>query len=261
MKNTLAIFLALIMILSVSLVACNNNATTNGGNGGGIEDDDDDSGLVAGNKGDKNDEEDGNGDGGNGGNGGNVPSDSDWVTTTAKVYAMADQINLRTSPDTSASSKKCQVNRGTELNVIAKSVQLDDYDKPVWYKISYTLGTETLELYVSGAWVEDSLEDTQFVDCEKTALVMKDNDQRWQVNLRSDPAVTDATLTNVLITKDNATTAGELKKVAESKTGLWFKVEFDSNNDGTAEIYYIKMISSTREYFGLSSGSQGGGNG
>ena len=52
MKKILAIFLVLVMLLSVALVSCNNKSGTSGTTG-----DDDDGGLVAGNKNNKDDED------------------------------------------------------------------------------------------------------------------------------------------------------------------------------------------------------------
>ncbi|MBE6577786.1 MAG: hypothetical protein E7653_06580 [Ruminococcaceae bacterium] len=243
MKKILAIFLVLIMILSVALVSCKNDTAGTAGTTG----DDDDGGLVA-NKNNKDDDDENKG-----ADEGDVPPASAWVTENmpAKVYTMAS-VNLRTETVVKDTTIHTTVPVSTELTVLAMSSDKDSIEKPLWYKISY----DSKELYVSGAWVSSNIEDTQFNSCDPVDLITLETYKDSTIYLRSLPAVAESTQKTSLKRADM--TDGKLKKVGESKTGLWFEVEYDLDNNGKAEKYYIKMTSEIRKYFGLPTGSTGG---
>ena len=251
MKKTLAIFLALIMILSVALVACKSKTTSSNTN-----EEEESNEFVVQNKNDTSDTSDGTDDEGN--------NTVEWITNgiPSTVYTMAN-VNIRSEANDKSSSVIATVTLGTPLQVVAQSSEKDAYDVAKWYKVSY----EGVERYVSGAWVSSNVNDTKFVDCTPEKLVIKDSgiaNSPYQVNLRSLPAVTTSTVVKTLTHKE-ATSNGELTKIAASESGLWFKVKYDVNGDGDTDdaedIGYIKMTSTIREYFGLATSSGSTGNG
>ena len=237
MKKILAIFLVLIMVLSVALTSCDKDKTP------AAPADDDDSDFVAVGGNDNNGGDDNSGD-----NTGDTTPQSDWNNVSYAVYAMTT-LKIRSSTSTSSDvNLVATVTRGTDLNAIAVSTKLDSIDKPEWYKIMYN----NQECYVVGAFVTTNFNDTQFESCTPEVLTIKDSgdvNSPYRVTLRTVPGVTDDTYKETL--NREKTSAGQLKKVGANKSGTWFMVEYDSNADGTPETYYIKMTQSIRNYFGL----------
>lgn len=252
MKKLLAIFLALIMILSVALVACNKKTETTSSN----NDDDSDDDFVVQTKDTESDTDDDNDD----------DDDDDkatgtWLTTDipSKVYTF-DDVNIRSEMSMSSSAVIKTLDIGTELQVVAAYSKIDEYDVPLWYKVNY----EGAERYVSGAWVTANKDDTVFSECTPEILVIKNSGNSsspHNVNLRTDPALAESTLTNIVLSHVEATSAGELKKVGSNTSGSWFIVEYDSDKNGTPERYYIKMSAEVRGCFGLPTNSGSSGNG
>lgn len=235
MKKTLALLLALIMMLSVSLVACNNNSNNDGGNDDGIEDDDGFVGLGTTPVTDETDDETGNNLGG-------------WESVSVTVYVLANNLNIRSAADADDSSILGKASIGNSFVATAAD---DD-----WYKITY----EGKEAYINAAYVTTNQAEAEFVDCTPEAIKIKNTvvdadatkefDKYAKVNLRTDPVVHETTATTtVLIYSD--TTNGELMKVAANKAGTWYKVTYKDNT------YYI--ASGSFKYFeGYTGGSSGG---
>lgn len=254
MKKTLAILLALIMILSVSLVACTDNATT-GGNGGGDNGglDDDDGGLVAGDWGD--DDGDGtvggnngnDGDGsGNTGNGGNTSADGE-VACDKTVYPMC---NMVMREDSTTSNKKTTVSNKQALK--ATAVIYNDEDEAEWYKISYQDKT----YYINAYYVTENLAEATFTDLEESAqftLTVKETAKEG-VNIRKYPAL-DPELTSEekMTVNYDKTKDSPLTVIAKNGTGNWFKVKYNG-----AE-WYLKIVEETAKWLdGLDSGANPG---
>lgn len=234
MKKTLALLLALIMMLSVSLVACDN-----GNNAGNNDDDfDDDDGFV----------------------GIQTPTTDDtdaetgknntgaWEEVNVTIFVLANNLNIRSAADSDDSVILGKASIGNSF--VATAADKD------WYKITY----EGAEAYVNAAYVTTNQAEAEFVDCTPEAIKIKntvvdpnattDIDKYAKVMLRTDPVVNDKTATNnVLIYTDTAN--GELVKVAANKAGTWYKVTYKNNT------YYI--ASGAFKYFeGYTGGSSGG---
>lgn len=237
MKKILAIFLALVTIMSVALVACDkNNGGTTGGNSN--DDDDDDIFVTQGNNKETSDT-DSKG----------TNNSSGWQEVSVTIYAMG-VVNLRS-----------EANRSDDSNVLAKttigqslSATAKDED---WYKVSYN----NQEAYISADFVTTNKAEATFVSCTETVLKVKqeivnqnastDYDKYCKVNVRTDPVVDSATETkHVLIYSDTAN--GELKLVGKNETGSWWKVTYKDNT------YYIAS-GSFKWFEGYSSSSGNGG--
>ncbi len=234
MKKTLALLLALIMMLSVSLVACDNGNDV-GNNGDDFEDDDGFVGITTTPNTDETDAETGKNTGA-------------WEDVNVTVYVLANNLNIRSAADSDDSVilGKADINN----SFVATAADKD------WYKITY----EGAEAYVNAAYVTTNQAEAEFVDCTPEAIKIKntvvdpnatkDLDKYAKVMLRTDPVVDDKTATNnVLIYSDTAN--GELVKVAANKAGTWYKVTYKDNT------YYI--ASGAFKYFeGYTGGSSGG---
>ena len=107
MKKYLAFLLVLVMILSVSLVACSKK------NQEPADDDDDGWGNGGNNTSSTEsiDENDGNNDNGDG----NTPSNNDWREASGKVYVAMNDVNLRYQANANSGVYK-KVNQKTELD-------------------------------------------------------------------------------------------------------------------------------------------------
>ena len=234
MKKTLALLLALIMMLSVSLVACDNGNDV-GNNGDDFEDDDGFVGITTTPSTDETDAETGKNTGA-------------WEDVNVTVYVLANNLNIRSTSDADDSVILGKASIGNSFVATATD---DD-----WYKITY----EGAEAYVNAAYVTTNQAEAEFVDCTPEAIKIKntvvdpnattDLDKYAKVMLRTDPVVDDKTATNnVLIYSDTAN--GELVKVAANKAGTWYKVTYKNST------YYI--ASGAFKYFeGYTGGSSGG---
>ena len=227
MKKILAIFLALITVLSITLVACNKDNTTKGNN---TDDDGDDGDLVVGSQSTGDSDQDGSD---AGSDSGNTPSGS-WETVTYSVYTMA-KATLREDASLKASDAGT-VDANTTLQAVAKSNS--------WYKVSYN----NRELYIHADLVTTNASTAKFsvlATADQVTLKVKDSgdsDKPYTVNLRKAPVVSDdiATIEHTIDHTDTAN--GELKKVGVNETGNWYIVEYKG---GT---YYLKINSSTSAY-------------
>lgn len=226
MKKILAIFLALITVLSIALVACNKDNTTRGDN---TNDDDGDGDLIVGSQSTGDSEQDGSDAGSDSG----TPSDS-WETITYSIYTMA-KATLREDASLKATDAGT-VEANTTLQAVAK--------KNNWYKVSYN----NRELCIHADLVTTNASTAKFsvlATADQVTLKVKDSgdsDKPYTVNLRKAPVVSDdiATIEHTIDHTDTAN--GELKKVGVNETGNWYIVEYKG---GT---YYLKINSSTSAY-------------
>ncbi len=239
MKKILAIFLALIMILSITLVACQKNtATTSGGNA----DDGNDDGVEFEAQGNKKDTSDTskNTDNKTGG----------WEAAAYTVYSMVNNLNVRSSTSTSDNSNVLgKLNIGEKVDATERN---DD-----WYTVTYNGNTA----YVSRDFVTLNAGEATFSRLsEPEVLMVNEAKKDIQVVLRTDPVITDDTYATVF--KGTYTTA-TISKVGSNTNGSWYIVSYDADGvagEGTAVEYYLAVGSATRDLFGLSS-NQGSSHG
>jgi len=247
MKKLLAFLLVLVMILSVSLVACNKQQATS--------DDDDDDDWGNGNEVTDDENKD---------NKPNIddtvdtpPVTSGWVEKGDKVYVGADNVNLRRGASTSAAVYGT-VDMGTELNRLRTNGTYDE--------VSYANET----LYIRSDLVTSSKKDLDFSNVFATPVQITFT---GNFNLRSDPVVYSDNTTgqsNVVFTYDTEKTDkinGTFTKVAVSANGVWYKLSFTGTAYGktyTDATLYIKVIIGGQSYTNyindpsVSTGGQGG---
>jgi uncharacterized protein YgiM (DUF1202 family) len=208
MKKTLALFLALVTILSIALVACKSNTPPVSSN-----DADDDVWADRANTSETSTDTSNN------------KTKGGWTEVNYTIYAMANDLNIR--EDDSASSKSLgKVNIGAALTATAKS---DD-----WYKISYNDG----EAYVSADYITTDASEATFTDltAPETLVIKEDTNNSYgekgrNVNLRSNPVFDDESPYTTIYR--NNTQNNELKKIAvNGKNNIW-KVTYNN------ETYYI----------------------
>lgn len=218
MKKILAIFLALVTIMSVALVACDKN---NGGTTGGNSNDDDDDDIFV-TQGNNKDTDTG-------------AKDSDtkdtsggWKTINQTIY-VADLIGVTIRKEASASSVQVGSAKFSEsLMAIAYNADTD------WYKISYTSSkADNNEAYVKGEWFTEDKGDLEFENCNEVLKVAKDKKvAAYKSPCFSNSDVNRFYLNGVgFLAKDTAN--GELVKTGVSKSGALWKVSYN----GTT--YYI----------------------
>lgn len=221
MKKLLAMLLALIMVMSICLVSCDKDDPAD-------ETPDDDPGntdIIDPSKdpsdgdGDK-DPADGDGDGDNTG----------WTACAKPIYAMADGLNIRSTPSSKATNNKIgQVNLGDELTAVEKNEE--------WYKITYN-GEEA---YVGALYVTEEKNESVFKDLDE-AEVLKikeegDNEDPYKVAARVAP-IFDSTISALDMTREN-TSDGQLKKVGTNEKGNIWIVEYTKKGETTPTTYYI----------------------
>lgn len=237
MKKILAIFLALVTIMSVALVACDkNNGGTTGGNSN--DDDDDDIFVTQGNGKDTSDTKDTGDD--------TKDTSDDWVAVSKTVY-LAVKYDLRTAPNfndrgTSAlpmnkeSKSGVEVLIGTELSVVAK--------KDRWYKVNYNGG----EYYISCTCVVDSKSELDFTRLEGADQFDITLKKDKQVNIRT----VQMTASNY---EENVTLKGEvtLKVVGMDTTKKWYKVLYNGGE------YYLYIAGVKDNFSGLPDDGPDGG--
>jgi hypothetical protein len=222
MKKTLALLLALIMILSVALVACDKNSGTSGTTG------DDEGGSIVNKNNKKEDEEDE----GNGDDSGNTPTEA-WTTfTTPKtMYCMADGVRVRTSTNYNGDGNiLTAINAGESITATAKS---NDAEEP-WYKVT----VNGQDAYILAEYLTEVEAETKFVNLPTPeVLTFKANtaSKTYNTNLREAPAFGNQT---TFITLNSATIKGTLVKVAVNEAGNIWKVEYTETGKAT-KTYYI----------------------
>lgn len=243
MKKTLALLLALIMMLSVSLVACNNNSSNDGGNDDGIEDDDGFVGLGTTPVTDETDDESDT----------DTSNDDEWAVRNFTAYSMCEMY-LRAEASRSAKAITT-IKEKTQLTVVAEATISESGAETVWYKVSYN----NQELYANSNYVTTNIEDTNFSSIEPTdqfTLTIKTPDEGVNtVNLRTILTYDRNLPEGHIISVSNVDTQTKpMTVVAKNATGTWYKVKYDNKD------YYLAISSSTKPYLvGLpASDSQGG---
>ncbi len=206
MKKLLAVFLALMMILSVSLMACSDKNEKEP-NDDEVEDDDfvpnknkDTTGTTDANEDDKDSE------------GTKAPASNVWTNETGTIYVRADGVAIRAAARTN-STKVGTANRSDSFTYEAYT---DD-----WYKIK----VEGNVAYISAAYVTGNQNDVIFEAPTKvaanSAIHVKSD---ATIFLRKAPAVHEQTVAGSI---DSTKTAnGELIVVSVSKSGSWAEVRF-----------------------------------
>ena len=204
MKKLLAVFLALMMILSVSLMACSDKKEKENN-----EDEFEDDFVPNSNKEntgttEANQEEDPDKN--------KAPVTNTWVDESGTVYVRANGVNIRASNKTNATIIG-SANFGDAL-------QYEGFNDQ-WYKIKFN-GTTA---YISAAFVIGNQNTVTFEEHAtlKAGTAIKVAEGKT-CNLRSDPAVANSTLKGSI---DSTKTAnGELTIVKINKTGTWAEVRF-----------------------------------
>ncbi len=246
MKKLLAVFLALMMILSVSLMACQKDEEPN--NDDEVEDDDDFIVNKNNNKettdtGDDDGEDDEGEDTSNGGS-------TSWVNETVTVYVRANGTNVRASASTKG-AKIGTVNMGDAL--------VSESHNDSWYKITYNNAVA----YISATLVTANQNIVTFVEptavAANSVITIKAGDT---CNLRSDPAG-EASSTLKGSINSTKTANGELKIIKINKTGTWAEVRFTGTDlenhtyNGTEVLYCTTSVIAEL----ASSSSSGNGHG
>lgn len=231
MKKILAIFLALVMILSIALVSCAKDKATTGGNSDDADDEDD---IFVQNSKDK---ETSDTDKENNKTGG-------WEAAAYPIYCMATGLNVRSS-DSTSSDKLGALNIGDKLDATERN---DD-----WYKVTYNGVTA----YVAREYVTASANEAIFTnDATPTKLILAKNHETDKANLRVMPVVVEDTSA---ITYNEGDNKGTLTKIGQNAEGNWYVVEYDADGEGATApvVYYLKMNSETKAMFGLASSAGG----
>ena len=207
MKKTLALFLALITILSIALVSCKSNTPPVSSSNEGDDVWADRSTTSETSTDTK------------------KPTKGGWTEVNYTIYAMANNLNIRKS-DSASSESLDKVNIGAALTATAKG---DD-----WYKISYADG----EAYVSADYVTTDASEATFTDLStpETLVIKEDTNNSYgekgrNVNLRSNPVFDDESPYTTIYR--NNTQNSQLKKIATNGKGNIWKVSYNN------ETYYI----------------------
>ncbi len=243
MRKILAALLALVMIMSVALVACQKDTEDTD-----ADNDNEDDYIV-----DTKNDETSDTTGGADTTGDNTTSSNDFVAAAGDIWVMA-KVNLRTEPSTSSSATiETTADAGTKLTALERNDS--------WYKISYNEKT----LYVARDYVVTSYGDYEFttLDTPLTLTIKPSNSTTTnKINLRSTPVVdsaSDNTLYNNVaktLEESDITADKPLVAVACNASKAWYKVTYDN------QTYYLKITSSTKNIInGLptDSGTQAGG--
>ena len=236
MKKVLAIFLALVIIMSVALVACGKKDSKTSNN----DDENGEEFVVK-----SNDSETTTDTGDDEGN----KKTNDWEPANYDVYAMANGLNIRSAASDTA-TKLGVANIGDKFTASEGNGE--------WYKITYS-GTTA---YISAVYVTAVLNEAQFNnDAEPTVFTFAESQNSKKMNLRIDPAVDTENGNKTLgITFEVGKTPGTLTKTGQNVAGNWFIVQYDE--DGAGEKvpvkYYLKITSQTSEILGLTSGGANG---
>lgn len=219
MKKILTLFLALITILSVTLVACNDSTPPSTSDDGGEDEFVSRNPTTSDTSDDTDDKKNNTG---------------AWTEVNYTIYAMADSLNIR--EEASSTSKSWEkVNIGTSLTAVAKN---DD-----WYKISYANGTDGVA-FVSADFVTTDASEATFknLDTPEVLKIKEDTSNTYgengrEVNLRQYPIFNDNS-TYITVYRKN-TENGELVKVAANTKGDIWKVQYTAAGATTPVTYYI----------------------
>ena len=224
MKKLLAVFLALIMILSVSLVACSDKKEKEP-SGEEVEDDvflpNNTTGTTGTTTGGDDEDPEGT----------NPPSSAAWVNTSGTIYIRADNVAVRRDMTSKTEDIITKVAMGT-------SFAYDSYNNE-WYKINYNGNAA----YISKKHATINQDDVIFGD-HATVIAGTKLTLTGDMNLRKAPAVADDT---TICTLSPASVAvGNLTLISINKSGSWVKVHYtgsDKDNKKTLSdaeaIYYI----------------------
>ena len=218
MKKTLALLLALLMIATMALAACQKDKKPSG-----LDDLDDEYNNLSDTDFETEENES------TSGSDTKKPVSNEWVDKNDVVYAGASNLNLRTSASASSSnniSKK--VDSGTKLNRISTN--------GIWSKV--TLEGNTQEYYVSNDWISSNASDFEITPCTAVALTI--NETTNNILFFESPFESydgaDLRYENVALASGfkKANVKGEysLQKIGTSASGNWVKVKFV----GTIEI-------------------------
>ncbi len=228
MKKILAIFLALITILSITLVACNKDNNTRGD--GGNDDDGDNDIIVGTQNSDTNDTGDGTGsDAGNTGT-------TEWESlgeNGVTIYSMVDNLNVRKSANANGTNNiySSQLSAGQSVTAKAKATLKSagvDYE---WYKIDFN-GQEG---YVLAEYMTTNKNDTIFKNLDTHEKLTIKQDQK--VYVRYYPAFGNHSRREELERAD--TVNGKLEKVGINESGNIWIVEYTAVGETQPQTYYI----------------------
>lgn len=239
MKKILAIFLALVTIMSVALVACDkNNGGTTGGNSN--DDDDDDIFVTQGNGKDTSDTDD---------TSDTKDTGDGWVEIATTVYAVCN-FDLRKEADMELNGVK-KIECGTALNAVAKNT--------AWYKVNY----EGQELYIHSDYVGSSKAAATFTDLAEDdqfdiKIQAANGNSKPTINIRKIPTYDSKWGSYGYQTKQEGyigtdyvlsigitdTASSPLKVIAKNGTGDWYKVKYKG------EEWYLPVTSATKPYLG-----------
>ena len=224
MKKLLAVFLALMMVLSVSLMACKKDDNVNDD----AEVEDDDEFIVNKNKKDTDTAkaDDSENEGADTSNGGVSTA---WVTSSGTIFLRADNVAIRRATTSNQEDIIATKNMG-------ESFTYEAYNNS-WYKITY--GEQTA--YVAKALATINQSDVTFVAhatiAEGTKLHLTGD-----MYLRTAPAVSEQTSVGVITPA--IAEAGSLTLISVNGTNSWVKVHFTGKigtkdyTDATT-VYYI----------------------
>lgn len=222
MKKLLAMLLALILVMSICLVSCNKDDTPDDNT-----DPNGDTDIIDPNKdpdNDKDPDHDKDPDGDK-----DPDNNTGWTACAKPIYAMADELNIRSTPSSKATNNKIgQVNLGDELTAVEKNED--------WYKITYN-GEEA---YVGALYVTEEKNESVFKEVEDEVLKIKahgENEDPYMVAARVAP-IFDSTITALEMTREN-TSDGQLKKVGTNEKGNIWIVEYTKKGETTPTTYYI----------------------
>ena len=231
MKKLLAVFLALMMVLSVSLMACKKDEEPN------LDDDveDDDFIVNKNNKKDTTDTGDNNNDDDDNGADTSKGGTSGWVNEPVTVYVRANGVNIRAS-----SSTKGAIIGSADMgdNFVSES------HNDSWYKIKHNDAVA----YISAAFVTANQNIVTFVEpttvAANSSITVKSG---LTCNLRSDPAgEAESTLKGSIDTTKTAN--NELTIIKINKTGTWAEVRFTGTDlenhtyNGTEVLYCTTSV-------------------
>ncbi|MBE6549093.1 MAG: hypothetical protein E7670_01550 [Ruminococcaceae bacterium] len=236
MKKLLAVFLALMMILSVSLMACSDKKEKE------PADDEEENEFLPSKDTtgttEANQEEDPEGT--------RAPITSSWVTATGTIYVRANDVRVRSSKSTTSTQNV----KGTAM--FGDSLQYTGYDND-WYEVTF----KNEKAYISATFVSENQDTVIFEEHatlkEGTAIKVAADKK---CNLRTDPVAAASTLKGSIDATKTAN--GELTIVKISKTGKWLEVRFNGTDiekhtyDGTEKLYCTWEV--IAELMGSSSG-------
>ena len=243
MKKLIALFLALLMIATVALVSCNNNKGTTGNNNDEDDTTEDEGGLVIPDNVQSSDTT------GEGSDSTETSDDNNNVQNSNGGFETVTQFSVYTFVKTkirSSAQMNASVVTSVEPSATLIVVAKKDTAGNQWYKVKYG----TSEGYVPQDFVTLNKDDTIFTDfdeADQKVIKIKENTDDaanpYKVNIRQYPIVSDFLSEQEVVTLTSAETAnGELVKIGESTSGLWYKVAYNGKP------YYLKVNAGTRPY-------------